>query len=86
MNNKIEVPIGRLLVELAERAADHGDEKAVLLVNDIAHELLVTDKIDTADNADFLSVRDYAAMLAQAIREGESVNAVKNSEFRARLN
>lgn len=85
MNSKIEVSIGKPLIELAERAADRGDKVALLLVGKIAQELLTTDKVDTADNADFLSVGDYVAMLVQAIDDGSPLDEVKGSRFRSQL-
>lgn len=85
MKKKIEVPIGMALVELAERAAEHGDERATLLVGNIAHELLTTDLIDVADNADFLTIVEYSGMLAEAVRTGQSIESIKSSEFRTSL-
>ena len=85
MKKRIELEVGMSLIELAERAADRGDERSLILVGRVGYELLMNDDVDTADNADPLTVVEYADMLANALREGKSMDDIKNSEFRTSL-
>lgn len=77
MEDKIQVFVGKPLVELAEAAAERGDERSVMLVNDIAHELLMTGVVIAAEDVSLLGIRDYTADLAEAIRNQASIEAVK---------
>jgi hypothetical protein len=77
MEDKIEVFIGKPLIELAEAAVKRGDERSVMLVNDIAHELLMTGVVIAAEDVSLLSIRDYTADLAEAIRNQTSIEDVK---------
>jgi hypothetical protein len=77
MEGKVQVFIGKSLVELAERAADLGDEKSIVLVGNIAHELLTTGVVIAAEEVSLLSIRDYTADLAEAVRNNASVDEVK---------
>lgn len=86
MKERIELEVGMSLIELAERAADREDERSLILIARIGQELLTNDDVDTADDADPLTVVEYADMLRNALKKGESVEAIKSSEFRTSLN
>lgn len=86
MKDKVEVEFGMKLIELADRAADNKDEESLKLIGDIGQELIMTTDIDVVGHADPITIVEYADMLAKAIREGDSVEPIKNSRIRTILN
>lgn len=86
MKKRIDLEVGMSLIKLADRVADYQDEEALKIIGDIAYELLMNDDVQTSDNPDPLTIVEYTAMLVNALKEGKSVEEVKNSAFRTRLN
>jgi len=82
MEGKIEVPIGEALVELTERIVDNADERSLLLIATVAHELLTTGIVISADDKSFYSIAEYAAALAEALSKGEPIESIKNGAMR----
>ena len=64
-----------------ERAAENKDKESLKVIDDIAHELLMTFDVITSDNIEFLDVREYAGMMLEALDKGTPVEEVRNSSY-----
>lgn len=81
MEGKIEVPIGKMLLDLSDRLVDHRDSKSLNLIADVAHELLTTNVVVGAD-VSFLDIQVYAADAATRLDNGDASEDIKSDILR----
>lgn len=80
-DNQIEVPIGKKLLFLVERAAENKDKESLKTIGNIAHELLMTFDVITSDNIEFLDVREYSSMMLEALDKGAPIGEVRKTSY-----
>ncbi len=84
MEGKIEVPIGKKLLDLSDHLVDRRDSESLDLVADVAHELLTTNIVVGADIS-FLDIQVYAADAATRLNNGDSSEDIKSNILRTSI-
>lgn len=86
MENRIEVPIANMLLDLIDRMADIRDDQSLILIDTIILEIIGTGIIISADDVSFIDLREYIEFILEAIESNTSVEDVKSSPVRTRFN
>lgn len=84
MENRIEVPIGRELIRLADYALDSRDMKSLELLDSILLKLVGTGIVISADEVSFIDIREYIEIAIKAIENNTSTDEVKRTSIRSR--